>query len=129
MAPDSKTGPESPGMASFPSPFFFGKDVHLCLLHLHQICPHQLPCLLQKGCLLHLHEIAFYQLIVIEAISMSLQLHMKAVFALLLSGMLSFGIAMTLNSLNIHCFGWRVQVAQISNPVCLNLVNEKVLIY
>ncbi|XWS13995.1 hypothetical protein CRYUN_Cryun36dG0086100 [Craigia yunnanensis] len=44
-------------------------------------------------------------------------LHLKAVVAIMLSGMLSFGIAVTLNSLYIHCFGWRVQVAQNSNPV------------
>ncbi|XVF28434.1 hypothetical protein REPUB_Repub15cG0029100 [Reevesia pubescens] len=41
----------------------------------------------------------------------------NAVVSILLSGMLSFGIAMTLNSLYIHCFGWRVQVAHNSNPV------------
>ncbi|XP_007035439.2 PREDICTED: uncharacterized protein LOC18603415 [Theobroma cacao] len=44
-------------------------------------------------------------------------LHLKAVFSILLSGVLSLGIAVTLNSLYIYCFGWRVQVAQNSNPV------------
>ncbi|XP_022740711.1 uncharacterized protein LOC111292543 [Durio zibethinus] len=44
-------------------------------------------------------------------------LHLNAVFAIMLSGMLSFVITMTLNSLYIHCFGRRVQVMQNSNPV------------
>ncbi|XVF66302.1 hypothetical protein PTKIN_Ptkin10aG0024300 [Pterospermum kingtungense] len=47
-------------------------------------------------------------------------LHIKAVVAILLSAMVSFGIAMTLNSLYIQCFRWRVQVAQRSNPVAQN---------
>ncbi|XVF38619.1 hypothetical protein REPUB_Repub20aG0118000 [Reevesia pubescens] len=57
-------------------------------------------------------EFALVALIVHVFYSM---LHLKAVFAILLSGMLSFGIAMTLNSLYINCVGWRV--AQDSNPV------------
>ncbi|KAL6970331.1 hypothetical protein U1Q18_030029 [Sarracenia purpurea var. burkii] len=44
-------------------------------------------------------------------------LHLKAVYAIMLSSVLGFGMSMSLNSLYIHYFAWRVQVSQSSNPV------------
>ncbi|XAR57139.1 Ubiquitin--protein ligase [Bertholletia excelsa] len=44
-------------------------------------------------------------------------LHLNAVYSIMLSAASGFGIAMSLNSLYIQYFSWRVQVAQSSNPV------------
>ncbi|XP_038709310.1 uncharacterized protein LOC120004126 isoform X1 [Tripterygium wilfordii] len=44
-------------------------------------------------------------------------LHLKAVYAILLSSFLGFGLAMSLNSLYLQYFAWRVQVAEERHPV------------
>ncbi|XVF66297.1 hypothetical protein PTKIN_Ptkin10aG0024100 [Pterospermum kingtungense] len=137
LTPDSKTGTESPSMAGFPSLFFWKKCTSLSVTPASNLSPSitmpasermageqnksnngpkrawgfkvpfsawtQTKCCYSKIALsVHI----FHRL-----------LHIKAVVAILLSAMLSFGIAMTLNSSYIQCFGWQVQVAQNSNPV------------
>ncbi|KAL3829389.1 hypothetical protein ACJIZ3_018191 [Penstemon smallii] len=44
-------------------------------------------------------------------------LHLPAVYAILISSVIGFGFAISLNSLYIRFFSWRVQVAQESNQV------------
>lgn len=51
------------------------------------------------------------------------QFHLSAIYSILLASVVGFGISMSLNSLYMQYFTWRVQVAQNnSNPVWLNLV-------
>ncbi|BBG93236.1 RING/U-box superfamily protein, partial [Prunus dulcis] len=42
-------------------------------------------------------------------------LHLMAIYSILIASVLGFGIAMSLNSLYMHYFTWRVQVAQNQN--------------
>ncbi|GAV63383.1 RINGv domain-containing protein [Cephalotus follicularis] len=44
-------------------------------------------------------------------------IHLKAVYAIMLSSVLGFGIAMSLNTLYIQYFAWRVQVSQNASLV------------
>lgn len=50
-------------------------------------------------------------------IKIFLQLQLKAVYAILLAAVLGFGMSISLNSLYMRYFAWRVQVPQNPSPV------------